>query len=755
MNSIFARSVWSSFGLSGVILSTFIGQTAVAQNAKAPPPATAPASALAPAPVRICVHNTTGNSLDWEARDVSTKRFVALTTQQGARVPWRCKKAMAVGATAQSKYLVRINLSEHKYQESACWTEIANGDIAEVNFENGKLSCRSNATNSAAGRVAKILEQEEVSIRGRVQLIGPVQGAKISLVDLRGVEFAKADQPTNSGGFFSVRLKSLPQGGLKAIARGGKDTKNQVALNGTLESQVDFDFDPERDMISLNSMTTLFSELLDQGKGQTYAALENKLKSFFGFPTALNIGTDLNNPYQNLFGTNAFVSVANRDTAFYKNLATEILNDGVALGRFPPAKLQNLKVDFNAAWAADKMAGGIISGAAGFAFPLILSELGFKNDAAKTLELLKEVSARLIRVEALLGTVLQKMDKMQYNNRLAMLNQQILVAKTGLDAMVALNESYRTLVDETGARRPGKTEAQVKESLAASERLANHLSNALLPTMSTINVELTNHINESSSLLRLYADIKMPRLVSVKYFEDLHLHVEKFRTAEAMILAALTAANGPQPSGVALTNLQITYYKNAQATELRFVPDGQPTLESLNDFTQPLGARMSQNDFFWDRDRGMLWKNRDLKFDSRTKLLIFLGTQMPGWKVGSLAEFKELYNAMGGGPGGNMNTLFSEWGFNIYAGSRVFMTDAFQQMINPPGGVELRDWGFYQFFDAALSPWYETDNIHYEPFTWRYKHTSDPYFHSAGWYSMPGGSKYRWVGGDQGHPERQ
>ena len=698
-------------------------------------------------PSRFCVYSGVTDRIEWVVRSAGTNTYLGSSNQQNHLKPWHCIRLLK--SEEQRDLRVRVSRSPSKYSEDSCYVEVKRGGWVTVQDGKERINCENDTKTAAQVKYSKLLNGEPIFLQGAVTLSGPVVGARITVKDRQGSVFARSATSTTKDGLFAIQLKSYPTDGFVVEAEGGKDADG--AIPGHLEAVADRGFDPDGSFVYVNPVTTLVSDLRDLQKMAPLPHLESQVRDYLGLPASLPLGAAISNPFQQLISTKSFADAAQSSGSIEKLnrvLAAEILNGLRGQKRFAP-KRGLLKIEFNGNWAADKLGGGIAGAVTGFAFNQILSELGYKSDAQKALIELQKINARLDQIVSLLSDISKQIQESQYNQRYSDLVKSIVEARTQIDAMNILNRQWTSFIDPATGQ-PRKKDGQVVDlakvlknmELRATTKF--RITTSLLSALPNINLSLVTNTNPSSSLLRLFATLALPRLITVRYFEDIYHHLEMWRTGEAMILAALVAAYGPE--GEESAGQAIAQFKNAQETELPFVPNNMETLASLGDHEDPLGRKLFANEIAWDREAKMLWYTRSFKYNTRRDLVSDQKSPLAGFNPAILQAHRQLWNAMGGGPRDQYIKLWERWNFHLSGPSRFIYTDFGQMSESFSRRIPMIDWGIYQYFDSWYGPWNETSDAGPLEF-WDKFHadTQDPNYHVMFWTPM-GDGKWTWSG---------
>lgn len=230
-----------------------------------------------------------------------------------------------------------------------------------------------------------------------------------------------------------------------------------------------------------------------------------------------------------------------------------------------------------------------------------------------------------------LMSIATEVQKSAYDIRTDALNDTISKAKMKLETMALLNDQL------TQKTRP---ESEILEEM---RNLRNEIRDKFKESILEIHNRITG-VAYTRGLLKVYAQVYLPRLVTAKYYSNLKEHLEYWQSAQTMIFGMLTAAYA-DPT-MAEYQVIAKNFANYLATEKIQFPDNEPIVEYFGSDQLGESLAFQRGEFVYDRATQLLWTARKPICSNRLKDYYSVAAMVVGFQTANVDHYKSLGDAV-------------------------------------------------------------------------------------------------------------
>ena len=276
----------------------------------------------------------------------------------------------------------------------------------------------------------------------------------------------------------------------------------------------------------------------------------------------------------------------------------------------------------------------------GEAFAALLTELGWKSDSRKALDELKQLNARLDIIINELMSIATEIQKSTYDIRSDELNKLIIAAKEYLESIAAYNDALTANMKDGQPIDPDKHKKLLDQMAILRNEIQYELKNAL-----TLIHDRIMGIGSTTGLLKLYANVYLPRLVTYQYYDNLREHLEYWRSGQVLILGALTAGYADQDNpDYQLQTQRFQTYKESEKIQM---PDNEVIVEYFGDDQTPEGYAFQAGAMIYDRKTQNLWLVDKPACSSRMSGINQIASSLYGFRPNVYLDWDDLRDAIG------------------------------------------------------------------------------------------------------------
>ena len=384
-------------------------------------------------------------------------------------------------------------------------------------------------------------------VYGEASLGTPLVGARIEIVGARGQNITASGDPTDANGTFVVELPPSGVTNFRVKATGGVyDGKPFV---GQLLLDVE-GFDPTRDTLDLNAVTTLITRYIERHPGTTVEAASTRVKAFLQIPDSSRAGFDVSNPKQNYFRHERLFAVmqaagVNSLATYIDGLVTEIDRGAQPRSFARPPLLGEIIEDITVEALLKFLGTSVANQGIGLVFNKAINALGGGN--SEVLEQLKIVNQKLDELKALSAKIFSEAKKTQFDLRAEDLIDDTTLITSQFDALTKIANrlaAFQCKVDSQGpASDPVCTPdqklelKQIQNDIAARRKVILDVGRGgIAYALEKIDTVLMNQNELSSGLLsaaRDYTKSTLPFDAPILDQRLIHLR-DYYQTLQAM-----------------------------------------------------------------------------------------------------------------------------------------------------------------------------------------------------------------------------
>jgi len=399
-------------------------------------------------------------------------------------------------------------------------------------------------------------------IRGWVLAERAISGATVSVFDSDSVQLNRKGDKTYDEGTFLIGIKELPKN-FRVIATDGKEGSWEFAAE--LKTDVN-NFNPERDIIYVNVVTTMVSTYRDKHPEKTLDEATAIIKDFLNIPQTVDIGDSLHNSGQ-YFSHMAFMAEAERNggvNSFIEILLAELESDPTKTHPFYSTQLFAGDTSDIVTKIVDKIAEGAISSAGGKLFGWALKMFGSGSDFSEVQETLGEIKTMLSELSNKMDSIYEQLSaqitQTDYNVRIGQINPLMSKIKSTSDAL-----SYLVTVTQSP-----KNENWIKSE---RERIKNIIGEQILPQALEINNQLVG-IAGAEGLIKVWSRVvkNKHRFLGPDDSKQIQAQFDYFDAIQLSLLALTIEYHHVTDAPDQLILTAIEQYQNNRAAQISMKP---------------------------------------------------------------------------------------------------------------------------------------------------------------------------------------
>ena len=394
-------------------------------------------------------------------------------------------------------------------------------------------------------------------VYGEANLGTPLVGARIEIVGARGQIITASGAPTDASGTFVVELPPSGQTNFRVNATGG--VYDGKPFDGQLQLDVE-GFDPARDTLDLNAVTTLIARYIERHPGTTVDAASTRVKAFLQIPESSRAGFDVSNPKQNYFRHERLFAAmqaagVNSLNSYIDGLVTEIDRGAQPRSFARPPLLGGIIEDITVEALLKFLGTSVANQGVGLVFNKAINALGLGGNT-EVLEQLKIVNQKLDELKALSAKIFSEAKKTQFDLRAEDLIDDTTLITSQFDALTKIANrlaAFQCNVDSQGppsdpvCTPDQKLELkQIQNDIAARRKVILDVGKGgIAYALDKINTVLMNQNELSSGLFsaaRDYTKSTLPFDAPVLDQRLIHLR-DYYQTLQAMGTQLLVEAN--------------------------------------------------------------------------------------------------------------------------------------------------------------------------------------------------------------------
>ncbi len=253
----------------------------------------------------------------------------------------------------------------------------------------------------------------------------PLADADVAVFSTDGQLLFNQLNATNRRGIYPAKIRNLPRDFRVVVAWDGnrQPTLTNLRSLGLMVLSADVrNFNPARDIVYVNPVTTMVTGLLLLRPQMTLTQAQARVRLFLGMPANASLGAALREEkrfHSAYFSEEAFLKQANQHggmLTYAESLLNQMLNSPHAVHRFPSTALKGASGDSAAGFIAEKLASGALSWAAGQGLGWVAQSAGLTQPGA--------TAAQIAQLQQSLDALQSSVD--QLSNQLAAATQEIL-----------------------------------------------------------------------------------------------------------------------------------------------------------------------------------------------------------------------------------------------------------------------------------------------------------------------------------------
>lgn len=247
-------------------------------------------------------------------------------------------------------------------------------------------------------------KSETQSIYGFVFAASPISGAVVSVFDSNGVKLG--DDETGENGSFIIEVTGIPED-FRVVATGGRDGPRDFA--GELKTDV-YNFDPEKDIIYVNILTTMVSAYLEKHPEKTIDEATTIIKDSLEIPQDVDIGDDLHDSELYFSGTEFIREAVDNGgvNSFIEILLGELDEDPTITHPFPGGT--------PVGGLAGTVTNTVVSKLIGFGLDQLLKNLVPDKDQQKLNGVLSDIKTSIQAVRDLVEKLTKQVSQQAYDD---------------------------------------------------------------------------------------------------------------------------------------------------------------------------------------------------------------------------------------------------------------------------------------------------------------------------------------------------
>ncbi|UCF05215.1 MAG: hypothetical protein JSV33_15055 [bacterium] len=388
------------------------------------------------------------------------------------------------------------------------------------------------------------IDNDKVFVRGWIDCGSQDAIADIFVYNAAG-ELLNAQPPvqsapvrSNPSGAFLVAVMDVP-GTLRIVAENAKCSDDLLT---ELKTEVR-NFDPTRDIIHINPVTTLLVTYIERFPDIDYEEAQANVKRFLTIPNAIDLRNNLD-VAESHFSIMQFLAEAKMQGGvepLLAHLLEEMEADPLATHPFYAVGLQVRCASVVIGYIAEKLASGALSYVGGEAFGWVLDKIGIGFPDATDMAIkemqndLKDIKNMLtglsVQLDNVYSSLLKEIEQTNYDVRVGQLLPLINTTKTVWEDLTFLAGVKVT------AETPDETKAWVAEEQA---RLKVVIGQQLLPQMDAIQHQQTG-IGGAEGLIQIWSKVvaSRHRFLSNKDSEMIHAQFDYFDSLQLSLFGLM------------------------------------------------------------------------------------------------------------------------------------------------------------------------------------------------------------------------
>ena len=355
-------------------------------------------------------------------------------------------------------------------------------------------------------------------VYGEANLGTPLVGARVEIVGARGQTITASGGATDASGTFVVELPSSGLTNFRVKATGG------VHDGKPFDSQLLLDvegFDPTRDTLDLNAVTTLITRYIDRHPGTTVEAASTRVKAFLQIPASSRAGFDVSNPKQNYFRHERLFAAmqaagVNSLATYIDGLVSEIDSGAQPRSFARPPLLGGIIEDITVEALLKFLGTSVANQGVGLVFNKAINALGLGGNS-EVLEQLKIVNQKLDELKALSAKIFSEAKKTQFDLRAEDLIDDTTLITSQFDALTKIANRLGALQCKVDSQGPASDPSctpdqklelrQIQNDIAARRKVILDVGKGgIAYALAKIDTVLMNQNELSSGLLSAARD---------------------------------------------------------------------------------------------------------------------------------------------------------------------------------------------------------------------------------------------------------